>query len=92
MGSSGRFPDQEDVEEEEGMELDPRAAGRFLKGRNDDHLMGIPFECDLCHFCNLTLRDPIWGLTHDENELTCIRRANLDAFCSRAPSTVGANL
>ena len=37
-------------------------------------------------------RDPIWGLAHDKYELTCICRANLDAFLSRAPSTVGANL
>ena len=54
--------------------------------------MGIPFECDLCHFRNLTKRNPMWGNPRDEYTLTCIWRANLDAMWARATSTVRANL
>lgn len=54
--------------------------------------MGVPFECDLCHFRNLTKRNPIWGDPRDEYTITCIRRASLDAMWARAPSTVRANL
>ena len=54
--------------------------------------MGIPFECELCHFRNMMGRDPDW-YSHKENyTLMCIRRANLDAMWSREPSTVQANL
>ena len=54
--------------------------------------MGVPFECDLCHFRNVKKRDPILSDTEDGYTLLCIRRANLDVCGSRAPRTVKANL
>ena len=54
--------------------------------------MGIPFECDLCHFWNMNKRDPVPGHPKDKYTLLCIRRANLDAMWSRETSTVSANL
>lgn len=51
----------------------------------------ISFQCDLCHFRNIQGRDPIGSVT-DDNLMTCIRRANLDAFWAREPGTVSANL
>jgi hypothetical protein len=31
---------------------------QYRWGRNGDHLMGVPFECDLCSFQNVAGRDP----------------------------------
>ena len=54
--------------------------------------MGIPFECDLCHFRNVAERDPVVGNEKDEFTLLCIRRAaSLDAIWSRETSTVVGN-
>ena len=63
---------------------------RFRVGRNEDHLM-CPFQCDLCHFCNIQRRDLGSGNRKDILLLQCIRRASLDAFWSRESSTVRAN-
>ena len=60
-------------------------------GRDGDFLMGIPFECDLCHFRNVVERDPVVGGEKDEFTLLCIRRASLDAMWSRETSTVVGN-
>jgi len=54
--------------------------------------MGIPFECDLCHFRNLNNRDPLTNYLTDLWTLLCIRRACLDAFWSRESGTVLGNL
>jgi hypothetical protein len=51
-----------------------------------------PFQCDLCHFQNILKRDPVGGNPKDRFLLQCIQRASLDAFWSREPSTVRANL
>lgn len=51
-----------------------------------------PFQCDQCHFVNLLSRLPIDNLASDIRLLKCIRRANLDAFWSREPTTVKRNL
>jgi hypothetical protein len=59
--------------------------------RNGDHLMCM-FQCDLCHFRNMQGRDPIIGQGRDSLLLQCIRRASLDAFWAREPSTVRSNL
>lgn len=53
--------------------------------------MGTPFECDLCHFRNLAKRNPDMDSPRDLFQLVCIRRAVLDAFWSRRPSTVTLN-
>ena len=81
-----------DEDELEDLETDERLAQRFRQGRNGDHLMGIPFQCDLCHFRNVAERDPVEGRAKDEYTMMCIRRANLDAAWSREPSTVQSNL
>jgi hypothetical protein len=51
-----------------------------------------PFQCDLCHFRNLKGRDPLRSDYTDRNLTTAIRRANLDAFWGRRPSTVTSNM
>jgi hypothetical protein len=88
------FPVQRvlDDDEEEDLETEERLAQRFAIGRNGDHLMGIPFECDLCHFRNVSGRDPIPIRPGDSFMLICIRRANLDGMWSRETSTVRGNL
>ena len=42
--------------------------------------MWIPFECDLCHFCNVTGRGPIPVNTKDDSTLLCIQQASLDGM------------
>ena len=44
---------------------------RYKKGRNWDYLMlmGVPFECDLCHFWNTNRRDPVWKSLKDMDTL-----------------------
>ena len=52
----------------------------------------VPFLCDICVFRRLTGRD--YHLASGENDLlllAAIRRVQLDAFWSRAPSTVSKN-
>ena len=62
----------------------------FHVARRGDHLM-TPFECDLCIFRKLKKRDPLEGHAQDNLLLGVIRRMNLDAFWSRASSTVIGN-
>ena len=71
---------------------DEEEEGRYSHGRDGDHLLGVPFECDLCHFRNINHRDPNARDKKDDFTLICIRRANLDALWGREPSTVKANL
>ena len=51
-----------------------------------------PFECDICIFRRLRGHDPNFKKQQDLFLLKLIRRANLDAFWSRACSTVKQNL
>ena len=71
--------------------VDEKDMGRFQKGRNGDHLM-TPFQCDICHFRNIKNRDYIAGRVDDQKLMICIRRANLDAFWAREPTTVYNNM
>ncbi|KAL7556103.1 hypothetical protein ACA910_008072 [Epithemia clementina (nom. ined.)] len=59
--------------------------------RPGDHLM-TPYQCELCHFWNIFYRDPDEGSAEDKWVTLCIIQANLDAFWSRQPSTVGNSL
>lgn len=86
------FPQQSLPEEEEGIESDPAEVGAYQRARNGDHLMGVPFECDLCHFRNIRKKDPNLSDHRDAHLMMVIRRASLDACWARASSTVGANL
>eukprot|EP00956_Cyclotella_meneghiniana_P029333 scaffold70717_cov42-Cyclotella_meneghiniana.AAC.1 len=54
--------------------------------------MGVPFECDLCHFRNMRKRNPDFSSHRDVYLLMMVRRANLDACWARASSTVAGNL
>lgn len=50
------------------MNVESEEDHRFLRARDGDHLM-VPFECDLCHFRNCCLRDPILDSERDINTL-----------------------
>ena len=54
--------------------------------------MKVPFECDLCHFRNMNKPDPVYGCKKDEDTYIVMRRAQLDVFWAREPSTVASNL
>jgi hypothetical protein len=64
---------------------------RFQEGREGDHLM-CPFQCEECHFINIKGCFPEKNNAEDELLLSCMRRANLDAFWSREQSTVYYNM
>jgi hypothetical protein len=64
--------------------------GKFAQARNGDDLM-VSFECDLCIFHKLYARPPVPNDPTDQFSMACIRRVNLDAFWSRARSTVEQN-
>jgi hypothetical protein len=52
----------------------------------------VPLECDFCVFCKVTGRRFSVGVEpNDDYLMTCIRRIILDAFWSRARSTVASN-
>ena len=77
------------LQEEEGFDLTQSEDRlRHLCARVGDHLL-VPFQCDLCHFRNLTDRDPGQSV-EDVRLIVAIRRANLDAFWAREPGTVAA--
>ena len=71
--------------------MDPSWDGRFIEGINGDHLM-VPFQCELCHFKNVYGREPQNNNLKDKEFFKFCRRANLDAFWSREPTTVANNL
>jgi hypothetical protein len=59
----------------------------YMLSRPGDHLF-CPFECDFCTFFRLRGHSPRRDESNDAVLMTYIRRANLDAFWSRRPSTV----
>ena len=61
-----------DDEESEDLVTEEKLAKRFKVARDGDHLMGVPFECDLYHFRNVNERDPIPGNSKDNMTLLCI--------------------
>ena len=80
------------VTDEEGAILESLSESkRFLIGRAGDQLM-TPFQCELCHFRNVMLRDPVLTILADNEILELMRRANLDAFWGRETNTVKNNL
>ena len=90
--------DQPQVEEEDEDRIlsgwKPRKAdvGRFVSGRDGDDLLE-PFDCDHCVFGKLFGRDSdVSRFLKDTFAMGCIRRVILDAFWSRARSTVAASL
>jgi hypothetical protein len=54
---SNPFPRLDKQGEANGSDLDldtPETSQQYRCGRNGDHLMGVPFECDLCSFQNVS--------------------------------------
>ena len=52
-------------EEAHDLDMDSGDDNLYRAGRNGDHLMGVPFECDMCHFRNMNKRDPVWEKVED---------------------------
>ena len=69
---------------------DPSEEDKYKHARNGDNF-SCPFQCDLCHFHNIQIRDPDTSSVQDRQLMTAIRRANLDAFWARAPGTISNN-
>ena len=82
--------DDEEEEEEGGFEVDDEQKGKFMQGRDGDHVMGVCFECDVCSFRNVNRRDVCWTSEKDLRTLRYIRRVNLDVMWSRSKGTVRA--
>jgi hypothetical protein len=78
--------------DEEGFQWRPTTNQlRYLHARDGDYLL-VPFQCDLCMFCNLTLRKPAADTSKDDLLLCCIHHINLDAVWGREAGTVNATL
>ena len=60
-------------EEAHDLALDSGDDSLYRAGRNRDHLMGVSFECDLCHFRNMNRWDPVWEKVEDVQTFTAIR-------------------
>lgn len=81
------FPIQTTLEEEEGesgFETEESHEERFQSAREGDHVMSLPFECDMCQFRNVAQRDVDWCNAKDIYTLICIRGASLDACGAEA--------
>ena len=62
----------------------------FHEAKDGDHII-MTFECNIFIFRKLRKVDPLEILSKHKLLLVCIRRMNLDAFWSRATSTVTQN-
>lgn len=86
------FPRLDDLQNGSDLEVDfAYTKNRYCCARNGDHLMGVPFECDLCSFRNTVGRDPVKGDDRDDFTLMAIRRVLLDTMWAREPDTVTSN-
>jgi hypothetical protein len=91
---SNPFPRLDKLGEANGSDLDldtPETSQRYRCGRNGDHLMGVPFECNLCSFRNVSGCDPVLGNHKDHFTLVAIRRVLIDVMWAREPDTVAGN-
>lgn len=75
----------------EDLEIRGEDQDRYRTARPGDILM-CPFECDSCHFYKLNHRTEDPHQDGDRRIMALIRRANLDAFWAREPTTVRGNL
>ena len=92
--SDDRFPRLDDNGDQNATDLEIEVSptlNRYRCGRNGDHLMGVPFECDLCSFRNVCGRDPVFGNYRDQFTLTSIHRVQLDVMLARESHTVATN-
>jgi hypothetical protein len=88
-----RFPKRLPKDEDVNVLVNEEDKNRFLRARVGDHVM-CPFHCELCHLINMQGRSPMkgTGVLNDAETIDLIRRANLDAFWSKEPTTIGHNL
>ena len=88
------FPRQQGVDMEDKSEVltDNRDKNCYTRGKDGDHPIGVPFECDLCHFRNMNCRDSVWRSAKDMDTIEAIRRVLLDVFWAREEGTVSGNL
>jgi hypothetical protein len=92
--ASNPFPRLDKNKDANGSDLDldtPKTYNCYRCGRNGDHLMGVPFECDLCSFRNVIGRYPVLGSHNDHFMLVAIWRVLLDVMWAREPNTVAGN-
>ena len=78
--------------EDEGPEWEAEQQKREIRlntGREGAHA-AMPFQCETCWMRNLEGRDPVSG--QDDKYISCLRRANLDAMVSKAPSTIKSHV
>ena len=93
--SNNRFPRLDNQREATNttdleIEISP-TLGRYRCGRNGDHLMGVPFGCNLCKFYNVCGRQLEFKNKRNQFTLTAICRAQLDVMWARKPHTVATN-
>jgi hypothetical protein len=91
---SNPFPRLDRQGEANGSDLDldtPETSQRYCCGRNRDHLMRVPFECDLCSFRNVAGHDPVLGNHNYHFTLVSIWRMLIDVMWAREPDTVAGN-
>jgi len=84
-----KFPHCMMDDEEDGFADDPTERERFKCARDGDNFL-CPFQCDLCQFRNIHLRNPTES-TEDKKTMCYIRLAVLDGFWGRASGTVVQN-
>jgi hypothetical protein len=60
---------------------------RFREARAGEHMM-TPFQCDVCHFRNIYLRDPDPQALMEVETMEFMRQAILDSFWSRERTMV----
>jgi hypothetical protein len=65
----------------------PNEENNYMQAREGDSLFG-PFECDECLFHCITGAPSLRSNDNHQRLLNHIRRANLDAFWSRAKDTI----
>ena len=61
------------------------------RGRSGDNLL-THFQCDLCHFSNIQVREPNTQGEKYTRLMATIRKATLDVFVIREPGTVRGDL
>jgi hypothetical protein len=89
---NNNFPRLDHLQSGSDLEVDSAyTQNRYRCGQDGDHLMGIPFECNLCSFWNVVGRDLDRANKQDEFTLTAIRRVLLDVMWARKPNTVASN-
>ena len=83
---------EDEEDEAQDFVLEEEVDRMFMSARDGDHVMSLPFECDLCQFRNVAKRDVDWKSKQDIYQLVCIRAASLDAMWSRERHTVEGNV